>query len=341
MTPLGSLEPRTAARNGSSHGAPSVSVAMATWCGAAYLAEQLASIAAQSRLPDELVVCDDRSTDETAAIVRRFAATAPFEVRLEINDRQLGVADNFSRAVSLCHGDWVLLADQDDVWMPHKVEALLEAVTSRPEIGLAFSDAVLVDEARTPLGDRLWSSLGFSRAEQRQVNAGQALRVLLKRNVVTGATAIFRRAWRDLLFPVAPGWVHDGWFALLIAAVADCVAVPEPLIEYRQHARQQIGARRRSLYQQYLRAKQMGPGRFDAVADSYAAARDRLFLFRDRLRDGRLIEQLEEKVRHFRVRSQIHNSRVWRLPLVVHELAACHYLRYSSGWRSLAQDLLL
>src|SRR3954470_17842517 len=94
------------------------SVAMCTYNGARFLGEQLASVAAQTRPPDELVVCDDRSTDETASLVRDFAAAAPFRVRLHVNERNLGSTRNFERAVSLCEGDLIALSDQDDEWLP-------------------------------------------------------------------------------------------------------------------------------------------------------------------------------------------------------------------------------
>jgi len=316
-----------------------ISVAMATYQGAAYLAEQLDSIAGQSLLPDELVVCDDRSADQTAAIVRRLAASAPFAVRLEINDRNLGARENFARAVALCRGEWIVLADQDDVWLPHKLRTLREAVSRRPDAALVFSDALLVDPARRPLGSSLWQVLRFGRREQREVNDGRALDVLLRRNVVTGATMALRADHRDLLLPIPDGWVHDAWFALLLAAVAGCVAVPEPLVEYRQHPGQQIGARRRTLFEEYLRVKGRGPGEFEAVAAAYAAARDRLLVFRDRLRDVRAIGRLERKVAHFRAKARMRTRRALRLPLVARELACRHYGKYSTGWRSLAQDL--
>ncbi len=318
-----------------------VSVAMATCNGAAYLGEQLASIATQRRPPDELVICDDASRDDTAEIVRRFAASVPFSVRFEVNARVRGVAGNFSKAVAACRGDWIVLADQDDVWMPQKIESLLAAALQVRNCGFVFSDAVLVDECRRALGCRLWQSVGFSRSQQQKVNCGRALDVLLKRNVATGATMMLRAEHRDVMLPVDAHWVHDGWFALLLAAVSQGVAVAEPLIEYRQHARQQIGARPRSFFEQYRRARGRGPEWFEGIAESYAAARERLARFPERLQVADALARLEAKVRHYRSRARIHNSAGWRVPLALRELACHRYGRYSSGWRSLAQDLLL
>src|SRR3954470_19039846 len=85
------------------------SVAMCTYNGARFLGAQLASVAAQTRPPDELVVCDDRSTDETADIVRAFASRAPFPVRLHVNEENLGSTKNFERALSFCEGEVIVL----------------------------------------------------------------------------------------------------------------------------------------------------------------------------------------------------------------------------------------
>src|SRR3990170_1386197 len=118
---------------------PEISVAMCTYNGATHLAEQLESIAAQDCVPDELVVCDDGSTDATSSMVEQFAARAPFSVRLEVNRQNLGCTQNFAKAVGLCRGQLILLADQDDLWMPQKVRRLAEVLSGHPASAFAFS----------------------------------------------------------------------------------------------------------------------------------------------------------------------------------------------------------
>jgi len=97
------------------------SICLTTYNGSKYLQQQLDSFLAQSILPDELVVCDDGSTDATCEIIERFKQIAPFEVRLYKNENNLGYAQNFSKALGLCKGDFVFLSDQDDVWLPKKL----------------------------------------------------------------------------------------------------------------------------------------------------------------------------------------------------------------------------
>jgi hypothetical protein len=139
--------------------------------------------------------------------------------------------------------------------------------------------------------------------------------------------------------PIDPLWMHDGWIALLIAAVAPVSAIPRPLVRYRQHAAQAIGALRRSLYQQYLNAKKMDGPWFGRQADLYEAALGRVSQ-RGAARPG-TIELLEQKVRHFRRRSAIHRRGVTRILPSMIELVTLRYRRFSLGWKSFAQDLFL
>ncbi len=94
------------------------------------LEPQLASLLAQTRLPDELVACDDGSTDGTVSILEAFARRAPFPVRIERNDVRLRSTRNFEKAIGLCTGDLIATSDQDDVWLPEKL-ALCEAAIDR------------------------------------------------------------------------------------------------------------------------------------------------------------------------------------------------------------------
>src|SRR5258708_3955131 len=99
-----------------------ISVAMCSYNGARFLREQLESIATQTRLPDELIIFDDRSTDETIEIIDAFVKHARFPVRVEISESTRGATKNFEKAIALCQHEIITLADQDDVWHPNKLE---------------------------------------------------------------------------------------------------------------------------------------------------------------------------------------------------------------------------
>jgi hypothetical protein len=317
------------------------SVALCTYNGAAYLGEQLESIVAQERQPDEVVVCDDASTDATASIIHEFVARARFPVHVRVQPRNVGSRENFACAIGLCQGDVIVLADQDDIWHRDKLRRLLEPLERDPALALVFSDAELIDAAGCPLGERLWEAIRFSPTEQAAFGTGREIDVLLRHHVVSGATIAFRAERRKLVLPIAEGWVHDGWIALLIAAVARCTALPERLVGYRQHARQQIGERKRSLYEQYQRGRGKTADDFAQVASNYAAAHACLATHRSELRSTTILDALQRKAAHFEAKAQMRTSQAPRLPLIARELLRSNYRRYSSGWRSLAQDLFL
>lgn len=123
---------------------PTISVAMTTYNGERFLGEQLRSIAAQERLPDELVVADDEFADRTWEILTEFARTAPFPVRLYRNQPRLGWRGNFMSVLTRCESDLIALCDQDDVWDPTKL-ATAERAMDVPDALLFFHDAWLVD----------------------------------------------------------------------------------------------------------------------------------------------------------------------------------------------------
>ena len=218
-----------------------LSIAMCTYNGAAYLSEQLESLAAQTRPPDELVVCDDNSTDNrTHEILKAFARNAPFRVRLFVHQQNLGSKQNFAQAIRRCRGEIIFLCDQDDVWREDRLAVIERAFLSNPETGLVFSDAELLDENLIKLGN-LWNEVGVDLQTDLEENG--AFHALLHRNLVTGATLAFRSSLRRLVLPIPGDTIlqHDAWVALIIAAVAPVVFLNEPLIRYRQHLGQQIG----------------------------------------------------------------------------------------------------
>jgi glycosyltransferase involved in cell wall biosynthesis len=313
------------------------SVAMCTYNGAQFVAEQLNSIAAQTRRPDELVVCDDRSTDATADVVRGFARRAPFTVRLYVNEKNLGSTKNFERVIHLCEGDLIALADQDDVWLPEKLERLEHALEDE-EVGLAFTDGEVADESLHPLGPRVWETIRFGEQEQRLFREGRGFGVLLDHNVATGAAMAFKAKFKELILPIPNELVHDGipvlhdwWAALLVAAVAKVSFIPELLFKYRQHSTQQMG-----VTVPPPAAAQHG-NRFSAEIDYLRAIIERLQALPFR---ADVLSDLEARLKHLETRATMPRGRARRVAPVLRELIARRYHLYSNGLGSAAKDFL-
>ena len=227
--------------NGCNPSALRISIALCTYNGERYLREQLNSIVAQLRLPEEVVVCDDDSSDSTRDILVSFAAAAPFKVRIERNLRRLGPTANFERAIRLCTGELIALCDQDDIWRPEKLFIQAARFERDPVLGGLFSNALLVNSESSLMGRTLWQSIDFGSAMQRHVQSGEAGSVLLSRSVVTGATLMFRAELVPEVCPIPPSWVHDGWIAWMIALRSKIDLIPACLSYYRIHSFQECG----------------------------------------------------------------------------------------------------
>jgi hypothetical protein len=319
-----------------------ISIALCTYNGEQYLEQQLDSFVSQTRPPDELIVCDDRSSDSTVEIVKRFADRAPFPVRVSVNEENLGSSRNFSKAIELCTGDLILLADQDDVWLPRKLETIENAFRANADAGLVFSDAELVDEQLQPLGRKL-SDLTFDSATRRDLAAGKAFESLLKQNFVTGSTAAFRSNLRKVIPPVPtgiPNLIHDAWIALSIARFAPVIFVDEPLIKYRQHGSQQIGLRlpgsedRREHFESTIRY---------LTDDIERLRRSKVVFDEDQVLARKIDDLIDEKqdyIDHCRVRMDLPRARVARVARVINELLSGRYGRFSSGVRSAVRDIV-
>jgi hypothetical protein len=317
-----------------------ISIAMCTYNGGRFLPMQLQSIAEQRRLPDELIICDDASGDGSNEIIHEFAERVDLSVRVFTNGTNLGSTRNFARAISLCSGDIIALADQDDVWYPHKLERMERAFLESAEVVGAFSDADLVDEDSRQLRWRLWASYAFGTRDQRKFAAGEALKVLVKHPVVTGATMAFRSQFRNLLLPIPPEHVHDSWIAFLLSACGRWSPIAEPLMQYRRHHSQQIGPGRRSLQERMAQARKTGPDFYTSEIGRFRALQQRLetrgmsLLF-----VGSALEEISQKISHRAHRASLPRARMARIPTVIREVVNGGYWRYSEGWESIAKDI--
>lgn len=311
-----------------------LSIALATWNGERYLAQQLDSLAAQERLPDELVVSDDASDDRTCDMVRRFSLRAPFPVRLQINNERLGSTRNFEAAIRACDGDIIFLCDQDDVWYPDKIRRMEACFLQNPQAGLVFTDADVVDQNLDSMGLRLWKSAKFDLQAQMTI-ARDPYSVLLRYPVVTGATMAFRAVFRDLVLPVPDVWVHDAWIALLIGAKSSLVPLSLPLIGYRQHGANQIGISRPGKNRNKSCREIYGP----QIA-CFEWVRTRLLTFSGQISDiGVLIQRIDGKLAFLKTCAALPDAHWRRLPDALGELLALRYYRYARGTATFFKDL--
>ncbi|WP_396127307.1 glycosyltransferase [Acidicapsa acidisoli] len=311
---------------------------MCTYNGGKHLQQQLDSFSRQTCPPCELVVCDDGSEDNTLDLIRNFARTAGFPVRIFENQHNLGTTKNFERAIGLCEGDLIALADQDDEWLPHKLEIFERLFNNFPYALAAFGDADLIDSHSVSIGGKLWRSVHFSPASQVSYLDTRILSTLFKlNNVATGATMVFRTCFRSKFVPIPDSWVHDAWIAWLAALESGLAVHPGVTISYRIHSRQQLGLESRSFSARLAFAKRNGRQGHLALIDRFTDLKRYL---RQREHDdeySELISEIEGKILHLTARSSLHASllrRVWSILKLWRG-----YERYARGPISMLRDM--
>lgn len=203
-----------------------ISVALCSYNGARFLAEQLDSIASQTRLPDELVVCDDGSSDDTIPLLEQFASKAKFPVSIVKNATNLGAIANFRQAISLCSGELTALADQDDVWLPEKLERAEQAFLNckNGQEVLYCTRLQYVDSRLQRLGvSRIPGNTGFSNA--------------VVENSATGCSVVFGDGIKQKFLKANPAdmAMHDWWLYMLATAFGEVIYDDRISVLYRQH----------------------------------------------------------------------------------------------------------
>ncbi|TAL98918.1 MAG: glycosyltransferase family 2 protein [Paraburkholderia sp.] len=219
---------------------PLVSIALATYNGEAFLAEFLVSINAQCWTDLEIVVSDDCSTDRTREILQGYRGVVP--LKIVGASQRLGIVGNFERAMSACSGDYIALADQDDVWDRGKITGLVtqlqhaEAAHGAGVPLLAFSNVELVDEKLQHLSPSFFKVTGKSTRVAR-------LRDFLLSNHIPGCSMLFNRATLTLALPIPTQFaMHDWWISMVVAAYGKIIYVDRPYVRYRQHSGNAVGA---------------------------------------------------------------------------------------------------
>lgn len=317
-------------------------VAICTYNGMPYLEQQLRSLLAQQRMPDQLVIFDDNSNDGTWEFLQSWVVGVSIPVTLHQNTIRQGVVKNFEAVVRALNTDLIFLCDQDDVWLPNKIDLMAKVFESDPNVLLVHTDAQLVDADAHDLNTSLFKALGLSRQERDLVQAGDAFLVLCGRNLVTGATAAFRRSLLEMALPFPPCWLHDEWLAILAAATGRVTLLDAQTIQYRQHGRNVVGMQVPSFWrnmQRFWNLLRLSAGDFQAKRV------ERSITLLDRLEIKPEVPQeylgvARDALAHARFRSSLPLNSARRIWVVLRESRTGRYQQFSSGFRGMLRDML-
>ncbi|HEY8781614.1 MAG TPA: glycosyltransferase family 2 protein [Mucilaginibacter sp.] len=202
---------------------PLVSIALCTYNGVEYLAGQLDTLVNQTYKNVEIIVVDDCSTDETYEVLSGYAAKYP-QFKIYKNEKNLGFAANFEKAVGLCTGALIALCDQDDLWRPQKIELQVNAIGDNVFI---YHDSEFIHEDGGTMNKKMSDIVNLYRGDEPEV--------FLFFNCVSGHSILMKKVLLDYALPLKKDYFHDWWLAYVATNIGKIDFIPQCLVQYRQH----------------------------------------------------------------------------------------------------------
>lgn len=222
-----------------------IDILLATYNGEKYLGEQIDSIISQSYDAWRLIIRDDGSSDGTLSVINDYLVKYPHKITFikdEINST--GATNNFSVLLTHSDGDYIMFCDHDDIWLPEKIMVTrnkmkaLEEQYGKDIPLLVHTDLKVVDEHLNVLSD------SFRKFQNLNPHTAKHLNRIIVQNVVTGCSLMINKKLKDILNPIPEGVImHDWWIAITACAFGKIGYINESAILYRQHKRNEVGAR--------------------------------------------------------------------------------------------------
>jgi glycosyltransferase involved in cell wall biosynthesis len=229
---------------------PKVSICLATYNGGKYLKEQLDSIFAQSNTSWKLLIRDDGSIDNSLGIIEDYTIKYPNKITLITDkDGRIGPCMSFARLLDRANTEYIMFCDQDDVWLPNKIELTLNAMKQAEQAYpdqplLVHTDLKVVDSNLNTICDSMW------RYQRLSPEIGENLVKIMAQNVVTGCAMMINKKVKKVSTPIPKEAVmHDWWIAVNVAKHGKIMPVSIPSILYRQHVGNEKGAQKTNVLQ--------------------------------------------------------------------------------------------
>lgn len=234
-------------------------IIMPTFNGEKYINEQIMSILNQTYKDFILYIFDDKSTDNTIEVIKKISSLDS-RINLIINKEKKGVLKNINDALSTIKANYYFLSDQDDIWLPEKLEKQLKILKKELCI-MTFTNLLLVDEKGQSLNTDFWTTQGID------PKLAQKPEYIAIKTMVTGCTMAFNSSLLDFALPISEkATMHDHWLSIIASSIGKIIPIEEQLVHYRQHSKNIIGA----YNSRYLTRKN-----FYIECDSYSKFRSR------------------------------------------------------------------
>jgi glycosyltransferase involved in cell wall biosynthesis len=263
---------------------PLVSIVLATYNGERYLKEQLDTVFQQTYPDLEIVAVDDCSSDSTVSILQYYASMHS-NMRVYVNEKNIRHIKTFEKGISLSTGAFIALCDQDDIWNKHKIELLMKEING---YGMAFCDSVFIDEGGKTLNRKL--------SDIKNLATYNNCIPFIIGNCISGHAAVFTREIALSAIPFPRDIIHDWWLAFVASSKGTVHFVNQPLVQYRQHADNFIGA-----------IKVKGRSKKETRHEAIANIRSRIKSFYEKCPDPnnieakKILEKLNKSYRSFSI----------------------------------------
>lgn len=220
----------------------SISIALAVYNGEKYLEELLKSLEEQTVKPRELIVIDDCSSDASLKIINDFQFS--FEKKIFSNKENRGPVYTFKKLTGLCQGDFIAFCDQDDIWLPKKLEYSLARIKQVENNipGVVFSDLSIINEEGKLVQNSFWKQMAI------EPNKFSLTHILFG-NIITGCTALINKSMaNELLKMPLNAMMYDHWIALIAYTFGKFLFIEEPTVLFRTHRQNVTSKEKRSLF---------------------------------------------------------------------------------------------
>lgn len=310
-----------------------ISVVICTYNGEKYITEQLKSIINQSVCPDEIVVCDDKSDDNTVVIIEDILSKSGINYDILVNERNIGITKNFEQGIRMSKGDIIFFSDQDDIWRNDKIEKIINVFEENKRCVVAYSNAELIDVNGSVTGNKLWKVIGFN--PDRIDSYGE---LLLKKSLITGATMAVKRNFSMKIIPFPKSWLHDSWIAINGELYGSINHIDEELVSYRIHGENVIGVNegiKKKILSYFANTANMN----DERIMRYKRYRE-FYLRNEKILQTKYKKSVKRCILFWKDMTKLNKERkILSLLYILKNLCVCNYSRYYTGLRGAVRDI--
>ena len=317
-----------------------ISIVIAAYRGEKYIGPLLESLFAQSVKADEILISDDSADDATKEEIGKYLTASPIPIFYSRNEHVLGAAGNFAHILGKARGEVIFICDQDDVWLPEKMELLLQELDQHPEMDVVFCNSRVVDGSLNDLGYSTRDVVNFTPEDAEKLNSGN-MRPLFHTPMLYGHNIALRKRFLHYMLPMPELPSYDLYIALLAGALGCVRCVYKDLTLHRRHGENQSMQDRPGGVFTRFRQLKSKKKKDTEILDSFThaqAALERLEKEKEKC-SGENFALLQKHVAYYKARLELHRKSRFLRPFYMFRIGKA-YFESGNSCRSIIRDLL-